>query len=146
MNHKSSTRANIDRHADAISFGLAPMGSQLGCYHTRRHADAISFGLVPMESQLRCYHTRRHTNVISIGLAPMGSQLSGYGACQPSNRGFRRGEPGGELEFLWECPGSVSVVGSIGASPMEAGRQLATITDFSGLQRGRIHRKCPRNS
>ena len=35
---------------------------------------------------------------------------------------------------------------TIGASPMEARRQLATIADSSGLQRGRIRRKCRRNS
>ena len=42
--------------------------------------------------------------------------------------------------------GSLSVVRSIGASPKEAGRQFATIADSSGLQRGRIHGKCTRNS
>jgi len=35
-----------------ISAGFIPAGSQLRCYYHRRHADAIYFGLVPMGSQL----------------------------------------------------------------------------------------------
>lgn len=59
----------------------------------------------------------------SSGLVPMGSQLAGS----------------------WALNGR-SIAASTGASPKEAGRQPATIADFSGLQRGRIHRKCPRKS
>ncbi len=76
---------------------------------------------------------RRSPRLISIGLAPMGSQLNGYGADQPFNRGFPRGEPGGERVSLFVGRGGMSIVRSIGASPLEAvqvGGQKQTDRDF----------------
>ena len=105
-------------------------------------------GLSRTESQLRGYQCAAASMLISIGLAPMGSQLSGYDAVQPFNRGFPRDEPGGERVSLSVERGSLSIVRSIGASPMEAGLLRARFMSvaFCGWQLDRILQRYRRSS